>query len=236
MKTCNKCKKEQQLDQFHTDTGSPDGKFYTCKTCRKVQDRKRYFSSNKKEIIQQRENKIKYFLYRYKKFCKCYICKEDDPVCLEFHHINPDEKEFNISCIKYFGRERLKKEIKKCKVICSNCHRKLHAYDKELSLIKLIKKARYQIKKNKPIRSISKNRRTLNGKILGQNYFKYQERKFNITKKDLQRLVWELPTTKIAEHYGVSDKAIEKRCNLFGIKKPPRGYWTKRKYGSTSGF
>jgi hypothetical protein len=38
-------------------------------------------------------------------------------------------------------------------------------------------------------------------------------------------LVWEKPTRRLAEDFGVSDKAIEKWCKAYGIPKPPRGYW-----------
>ena len=54
-----------------------------------------------------------------------------------------------------------------------------------------------------------------------------ERRKFNPTKEELEKLIWELPTIKIANLYNVSDKAIEKRCKKLGISKPPRGYWTK---------
>lgn len=53
-------------------------------------------------------------------------------------------------------------------------------------------------------------------------------RQFNITKDELERLVWEMPCTQIAKLYGVSDKAIEKRCKLLDVEKPPRGYWQKK--------
>lgn len=53
-------------------------------------------------------------------------------------------------------------------------------------------------------------------------------RKFDIEKDELSSLVWEYPTTHIASIFGVSDKAIEKRCKKFGISKPKRGYWAKR--------
>jgi len=53
--------------------------------------------------------------------------------------------------------------------------------------------------------------------------------KFNPTKEELQNLVWEMPTVEVAKIYGVSDKAVEKRCKKFGINKPPRGYWAKVK-------
>lgn len=45
--------------------------------------------------------------------------------------------------------------------------------------------------------------------------------------EELKKLVWEHPTTKVAEMLGVSDVAVAKRCKKFGIDKPPRGYWAK---------
>jgi hypothetical protein len=55
------------------------------------------------------------------------------------------------------------------------------------------------------------------------------ERRFDIQPDELRRLVWEMPTQQVAKLYGVSDKAIEKRCQALGISKPPRGYWAKQK-------
>ncbi len=46
---------------------------------------------------------------------------------------------------------------------------------------------------------------------------------------ELKKIIWEMPTTQIAEKYGVSDKTVEKRCKSRGIEKPPRGYWAKVK-------
>ena len=51
------------------------------------------------------------------------------------------------------------------------------------------------------------------------------------SKKKLKKLVWKYPTTKIAKHYGVSDQAVAKWCKSYGIEKPPRGYWTKKRVG-----
>ena len=54
-------------------------------------------------------------------------------------------------------------------------------------------------------------------------------RKTNWPSKDeLEILVWQKPTTKIAKIYGVSDKAVEKWCKKYDIIKPPRGYWAKQ--------
>jgi hypothetical protein len=51
-------------------------------------------------------------------------CKEDDPVCLEFHHIDPWEKETNISQCK--SKKGALKEIEKCEILCLKCHDALH--------------------------------------------------------------------------------------------------------------
>lgn len=51
-------------------------------------------------------------------------------------------------------------------------------------------------------------------------------RRFNVDREELEQLVWQMPTTQVARIYGVSDKAIEKRCRLLGIPKPGRGYWS----------
>lgn len=59
--------------------------------------------------------------------------------------------------------------------------------------------------------------------------FKSSLQKFDITPDELSKLVWEMPTTKIAEMYNVSDNAIAKRCKKYNIEKPPRGYWMKNK-------
>lgn len=58
---------------------------------------------------------------------KCIICGENEPVCLDFHHKNPAEKDFTIGKNRSKGKENLLKEIKKCVCLCANCHRKVHA-------------------------------------------------------------------------------------------------------------
>lgn len=54
------------------------------------------------------------------------------------------------------------------------------------------------------------------------------DQEFEVSKEELAKLVWEMPTTKVAAKFGVTDKAIEKRCKKLGVAKPPRGYWAKK--------
>jgi hypothetical protein len=49
--------------------------------------------------------------------------------------------------------------------------------------------------------------------------------------QELERLVWSMPTTKIAAQFGVSDSAIGKRRRMAGIKKPPPGFWARVEAG-----
>jgi hypothetical protein len=53
-------------------------------------------------------------------------------------------------------------------------------------------------------------------------------RLFDPTAEELHKLVWDMPTQHVAEIFGVSDKAVEKRCKKLGVAKPPRGYWAKK--------
>ena len=57
---------------------------------------------------------------------KCEICDYDKNIsALEFHHINPEEKDFAISAFKC-GWEDMKKELDKCMLVCATCHREIH--------------------------------------------------------------------------------------------------------------
>jgi hypothetical protein len=60
---------------------------------------------------------------------KCSRCQYD--TCLEaldFHHKDPSNKLYNVGRDMYeVGMKLIKEEVKKCVLICSNCHRELHA-------------------------------------------------------------------------------------------------------------
>jgi len=71
------------------------------------------------------ENRL--FIREYKENHPC-RCGESSVCCLDFHHLDSSVKERNVSALSKspVSSRRLKKEIEKCIVICSNCHRKLH--------------------------------------------------------------------------------------------------------------
>lgn len=79
------------------------------------------------EAVQRRREKLKKLLVEYKGG-KCEICGYDKCVsALEFHHLNPEEKDFAIGQKGYTRSfERNKSEVDKCILVCSNCHREIH--------------------------------------------------------------------------------------------------------------
>jgi 5-methylcytosine-specific restriction endonuclease McrA len=55
----------------------------------------------------------------------CVICGYDEhDEALELHHINPNEKEFGLGAIRGSPKAwtTIVKELRKCVLLCSNCH------------------------------------------------------------------------------------------------------------------
>jgi hypothetical protein len=134
----------------------------------------------------------------------CFDCKQSFDYCVyDFHHLDPTEKKMDWRKMRLVSIEKLQEELKKCIMLCANCHRIRH-HDKSLSQNQPIV--------NSKINKIIKNRKT----------------KINWPSNDeLSDLVQRYPCTKVAKMLGVSDKAIEKRCKKFKIEKPKRGHWEK---------
>ena len=89
--------------------------------------------SNRRKIcgscrVSKRRRKIKQMAIEYKGE-RCLICGYDKCVnALSFHHLNESEKEFGISSLGHTRSwERVKKELDKCVLLCSNCHAEVHS-------------------------------------------------------------------------------------------------------------
>lgn len=89
----------------------------------------RHYYRNKKAIIQARKpyrkqlrDKNKEYVNQYKSEHGCSTCPMRDIRCLDFHHLY--DKRIDIAtAISSWTLESLKKEIKKCVILCANCHR-----------------------------------------------------------------------------------------------------------------
>ena len=187
---------------------------------------------------------------------KCAICGgvfED--CCYDFHHLDPSQKDFTISDCNTNGARswpQLRDEIKKCALLCANCHRLYHN-----NFIDLDCTANYFIEEyyewdwcdetafntttGEPIR---KNTEIITCPVCGGpkghqskvciNCSNSQQRQYEVSREELKELIYNLPLVQVGKKFGVSDNAIRKRCISYGlpskkseIKKYSKEEWDK---------
>lgn len=88
-----------------------------------------YDNPEKREIrdnyVKSRKNRRKFWFKKYKEARGCDKCGlKDDAVVYDWHHLKDKEFDINTSMLK--SLKRLFKEIRKCVLVCANCHRKIH--------------------------------------------------------------------------------------------------------------
>lgn len=137
---CKQCKRQKAhkraYNQSYTEIQS--GRIETCASCSQSLDISVFF----------RKRKNKFYLTKKCKTCRggwpdkrrikmtliiesgrfCSLCGYDgktNPAAMDFHHKDPHEKDFNVSSRTDLLSAR--KEASKCILLCSNCHRGLHA-------------------------------------------------------------------------------------------------------------
>lgn len=164
---------------------------------------------------------------------KCCICGFNSFVeALEFHHVDPSTKEFGISQSNAATKalESQLKELKKCILICSNCHKGIHAgylevpfnwkefYNNDV--------ANELLKENYDIKYGIKKHCGRCGKIIDKKavycvdcYNLVRQRKDLPTREELKYMIKNLPFTQIANKYGVSDNAIRKWCDKYNLPR-----------------
>jgi predicted transcriptional regulator len=115
-KICPKCNTFKLANEFYcSKRNSKQQAGSWCKACMKQQ-------------VLERQRKYKQQALDYKGG-KCEICGYDKyQGALEFHHINPSEKDFELS---KFSKAPLsdegRKELDKCILLCANHHREAHS-------------------------------------------------------------------------------------------------------------
>lgn len=100
---------------------------YCSSDCQK-KAKKEYQKNRKYNYDQVKEWRliIKQKSVEYKGGC-CQVCGYKKSLrALDFHHIDPKEKDFAISKFKNKKLESLKKELDKCVLVCKNCHCEIH--------------------------------------------------------------------------------------------------------------
>ena len=142
---------------------------------------------------------------------KCSICNYDKcKDALEFHHINPLEKEFGIANRIIRSWVKVKNELDKCILLCANCHRELH----NIPIIQIQEK-----EKTLNLCPICNSTVNNNNKIFCSSKCFKVDRIKNIPEKSelIDKIILYKSNLKVGKYYNVSDNTIKKwkiRYNL----------------------
>ena len=133
----------------------------------------------------------------------CQVCGYNKSFsALEFHHLDPNEKEIGLSSIRGNpqGWSKIIIELRKCILVCSNCHKEIHDGTTEIpESFSKFDESYSNYKELKP-----KKQKEKKGRF----------RKVDWSKVDLTELKKTYSNVKIAEMLNVSETAIRKRLKL----------------------
>ena len=107
------------------------------KAYHKEQSRKYYLANKDKVMVLSKANRAigKARWDAFKRTLKCTKCEQNHPAALDFHHVDPSEKENLVSKLVSQGCfAAAMEEVQKCVVLCANCHR-IHHYEENSAKI-----------------------------------------------------------------------------------------------------
>ena len=112
-KTCSTCNEEKLITEFYSTKKRTQT---LCKKC-----------FNSYCVERWIKKKIDAINYKGNKCVDCSLSYPEQPyVIFDFHHLNPLEKDVDWSKLRLKSDESIKKELDKCVILCSNCHRIRH--------------------------------------------------------------------------------------------------------------
>jgi hypothetical protein len=123
----NKKEHDERIKSYKT-SNPEKGKQYV----KKWQEKNKDYVKEQNRLNKNKQNKKKRdFVNEYKKTCSCKKCNESRWYVLDFHHVNPVEKSFELGNASKHSIEKIQNEIKKCITLCRNCHSEFHYLEKE---------------------------------------------------------------------------------------------------------
>ena len=127
MKICTDCNESKHLDNFSLKNKRTGARNSKCKKCHNIYVNKHYHKNKEKYIErnkQHREN-IKNKIIKYKEETPCMDCNQKYPsYVMDFDHRDPNSKIDNVASLIHVGAtNKIFEEIKKCDLVCANCHR-----------------------------------------------------------------------------------------------------------------
>lgn len=116
-KICSKCKSEKSISEFYSQKGHKHEVMSLCKEC-----------FNQLCVDRWIERKKKYVRLLGGECEHCHIkLTESNYSIFDFHHTDPNTKEYSWSKLRLFSDNRILEELSKCQLLCANCHRLVHS-------------------------------------------------------------------------------------------------------------
>jgi len=150
---------------------------------------------------------------------KCQLCGYNKCInALVFHHIDPTKKEAEpCYIIMRWSWKRALKELKKCILVCANCHAELHYKNKTIDFLKYIKS---WITKNCKICNEQFETKNDKQKYCKPNCSNIGQRKVERpSNAELAKLIEIISWTELGKKFGVSDNAVRKWAKKYELIK-----------------
>lgn len=144
---------------------------------------------------------------------------------LELHHLNPTEKDFSFSDKTYRAWADIEQELKKCVLLCANCHREVEAHliniDKSSFNQQIYDEIKEEIK-NKKSKKIYTcpicGAEIWNGSKLCRSCSNKAKRTIERPDRNqLKNLIRTTSFVQIGRQFNVSDNTIRKWCKAEGL-------------------
>lgn len=115
-KVCSSCHQKKPISEFYAQPNHKHGVMSLCKEC-----------FNKFCMERWKQRKITYIRQLGGKCQSCGLeLNNHNSAVFDFHHINPQEKEYVWTKLRLFSDSRIQDELAKCQLLCANCHRLAH--------------------------------------------------------------------------------------------------------------
>lgn len=139
-KRCIKCGSEKEISEFYKNKKCKDGHSGICIECQKkivkesvsrrkqqvIEYQREYHRTHKSDAI-LRNLQYKAKIDRLK--TPCVKCGEQRLYVIDFHHIDPSKKSFNIHRVTAKKNFKIiEDEVAKCVCLCRNCHAEFHTF------------------------------------------------------------------------------------------------------------
>lgn len=124
-KVCTKCQTSKPLNDFNFKVRAADIRHPYCKECGKELTRSHY-ANNKRQYLDRNARSYvrrKAFV-REMKSRPCADCGVQYPFyVMDFDHREGESKAYELNHVDRMAMRVIAREIEKCDVVCSNCHR-----------------------------------------------------------------------------------------------------------------